>query len=503
MHTINYRIHALSPLVLSAKYGDMNMVSTHHYIPGTTVLGIIATQWIQKKNLQLDQCHDNEFFFKHFLLGDLIFSHAYIVDHHKYFEKYYPTPLSIVKNKHTHEIIDQLFIDTLDKGHSLNEFCLINTEEQSIQTKEVDVALNFHHARDRKRGTSKTGLIFNYESIKSGQVFEGKIVGSNTALKQLLETCNPSWFTYAGRSKNNQYGKIKFEFLEHEPKIVQPDIYSENPKQISLTLLSDTIVYNNYGYSVTDKHTLEHYLGGTINICKAFARTSQIETFVGKWQLKSPQEICFVAGSTFLLDISPEDHAIIERLAIEGIGERRNEGFGQCQFGLQTNETLFEMNQNNNSLLEEPEDERIPDQTKTIIRQLIQNHLIKSTRMIAFSDQKSFKRLPNKSLLSKLNAMIQAGDRKMLNENLLKLNHTAIQHLTYCVNHEKSLLEFLSQTDITTETLMNQISHRSLEKMCKCIQYEPENDKALEKQLFQTYYTTFFAMMRKRIFRIN
>ncbi|RLC13385.1 MAG: hypothetical protein DRI57_16310, partial [Deltaproteobacteria bacterium] len=58
---MRYRITNLAPLVISAKFGDRNMVTTEKYIPGTSVLGLLAKQVITKKNLS-DKAHENEDF---------------------------------------------------------------------------------------------------------------------------------------------------------------------------------------------------------------------------------------------------------------------------------------------------------------------------------------------------------------------------------------------------------------------------------------------------------
>ncbi len=59
-------------------------------------------------------------------------------------------------------------------------------ENGELLLKEVNVSLNFHHGRDREKGIPAENVIFNYESVSSGQSFEGLVRGSEKDLSELL-----------------------------------------------------------------------------------------------------------------------------------------------------------------------------------------------------------------------------------------------------------------------------------------------------------------------------
>lgn len=52
MKAITYRITTLSPIILTSRTGDPNMVSTLDYIPGTHIRGIFAHEYLNLKQIK-------------------------------------------------------------------------------------------------------------------------------------------------------------------------------------------------------------------------------------------------------------------------------------------------------------------------------------------------------------------------------------------------------------------------------------------------------------------
>ena len=78
MHQLRFRITNLAPLIISARYGDNNMVATLRYIPGTSVLGMLAARFIRLAKIPPDQVCMDEKFRNIFLEGYVNFGNAYI-----------------------------------------------------------------------------------------------------------------------------------------------------------------------------------------------------------------------------------------------------------------------------------------------------------------------------------------------------------------------------------------------------------------------------------------
>ncbi|MEE4358335.1 MAG: hypothetical protein V2I97_17830 [Desulfococcaceae bacterium] len=493
MHQITYRIRNLAPIIISAKFGDSNMVSTLKYIPGTSVLGMLAARFISKAGITSQNACEDDDFYHSFLGGGLAIGNGYILfqDGDGDASVCYPTPFSVHKEKDGEQIYDLLHAEKPEKAtKAVSDFSFI--EDAFIHTVSVETGLNFHHARDSKTGAPKEEVIFNYESVSPNQVFEGTIRGDEQTLKKLVDVCGSEWIGYIGRSKNAQYGKVCFEVMNPKPGAVSRKECRE--AEISLTLLSDTIVYNSDGYSCTDIKVLEEYLG--MKIKKAFIRKGYAENFIGVWGMKKPSENCFLAGSCFLLDTGSTDSEKLKQIQEQGIGERCHEGFGQCVTEWQTAGKLSK------SGVELPRlkkpDYPMPDMTKNIFKTLIRNAMRKQTETDALTDLKTFsKKFPSNAAIGRLAAMSSAMNREEFTEALGKLRETAKSQLERCRNDNETLLEFLKEKNISAEDILRRPNLTDLTDLCSDIGYKPQEDTAFAKELYQTYMGTFFSIMRK------
>ena len=500
MHYLKYQINNIAPLVISTTYGDMNMVVTEKYIPGTSVLGILVKQYLKKKNIN-EIAHEDSDFYNWFLVGNLVITNAYILSIDRYNKSYihYPAPLSIQKEKTCDNTIDLLLTEADDaQRKNIDAFCFL--DDELLQIKHVEKMLNFHHARDREKGISKNELIFNYEAIGTNQFFEGRIYGDKKNLDKLIECCGHKWTAYIGRSRNAQYGEVVFEILEKKPQPYK--IVIKNKNETSLTFLSNTIIFNEFGYSTTDKENLEKYLG--VKIKKAFIKKGQVENFVSVWRLKKPSETCFLAGSTFLLDISDIDDKKLEEFQKNGIGERTHEGFGLCKIGWQTKKELELHDEsqidsfNSPSIPQKP----IPEITHNVLVALVKQYIIRQIELIAMDEQQNFypsyKKLTG-SLLGKLDAMSKNNNYKEFSEKLFLLRTLAKNKLERCNNGKENLFKFLMTKDITVNDISRLPISTNIKKLCNEINYTPENDDNFINSLYSTYMQTFFSMMRKNI----
>ncbi len=497
MKAIRYRIEALSPLLFTSNTGDPNMVSTLDYIPGTHLRGLFANEYIKKNNLK-DRAEQDERFCRWFLKGKVKFLNAYITskDEQGEIHSYHPVPLSVQKEKYGSTYYDLFYKE--DPPDTKIEWGYYRFKETCISKESVKKTLNFHHARDRERGASKEGAIFNYESIDDGQVFEGFILGSEEDLKELINTV-PEGIYYLGRSRNNQYGKVRLQILNKEPEEFASEIKglegSPKNQQIFggssavLTLISDTIIYNENGFSVVDVKAFEKAIGCTVK--KAFIRASEEEGFISKWRLKTPQERCFKAGSCFLIEIKDEDIHRLKKLQEEGIGEMTYAGFGRFVIGWQEEE-IYHENKKTKGSYKKPS-EKIPEPVKDLVSKIILNNLISDQQKDAIKKANEFKNLPPASLLSKLEKAVVEGKliEKLAEKNL---KATAKNNLEKCHLNNQTLLGFLRTYEPKFEDIINNIS--KLKELCDEIAYSAI--KETEEKLKKQFLLTFLSTMRKK-----
>ncbi|MBI4854564.1 MAG: hypothetical protein HY819_22425 [Acidobacteria bacterium] len=491
MYSLRYRILLKSPVVLATVLGDRNMVHTRKFIPGTVVLGVLAERFIKKQgsNFNSKFAHKDETFYNWFLAGRLKISNAYIFSKDEYGDyAHYPSPFSLEKEKYDERVYDFLFHESVDSTSGIDDFCFFG--EGKIQTRQVKTSINFHHARDSEKGSSKEGMIFNYESISGDQIFEGNLFGNELDLKGLLSVCGNKWDASIGRSRSAEYGRVEFlivdENVVEEKKQVawlevkneddedDEDDYEEgkskSAKYISMALLSNLILYNEYGYPTVEVHDLCNELNkyiSNIAIHKSFVKSAEVENFVGVWQMKKTSETCFAAGSTFLLEVERNEANIkqLTELQQNGIGERTHEGFGRCVFGLQTKAEPFvedenkrEQEQEIDNLVKPQKD--IPDIAREIIYKIVKEDIVGKIKLKAMEDQELFSPFPPNALLAKLEAIIKnCSNRIDFVEKISRLRKIATDHLEHCFSRERNLLELIAGFKVDKNSMENLKEH--------------------------------------------
>lgn len=235
-----------------------------------------------------------------------------------------------------------------------------------------------HVTMNPETGRAKDQELFGYVTIAAGQYFLGEMVfedSSDWALLQKLiglpdvpsvqggsdETVGQSSATFevrVGKATRRGYGLLTCALFQ----VSKPDysLWTGLPlnrrvvsvqDSLTLTLLSDAIVPDPWGrsYQSFDETWVSKELKVKVRIAKEmgvtsgiehplqFARAKIVDTFNNHIGLPRHRDLAMVAGSavTLLVDEDIELDALHDRLAkaeMEGIGLRRNEGFGRIAF---------------------------------------------------------------------------------------------------------------------------------------------------------------------------
>jgi len=476
-------------------------VATHEYIPGCNVLGLFAGKYIQNKPLNSD-AHKDEEFYSWFLRGNIKFTNAYIAseDEDGGLSANYPVPFSIQNEKSNKKSICDLLHEDVDfRTRNIGGFGRL--EGETLYKESVQKSLNFHHQRDPESGTSKEGLIFNYESIDEGQTFTGAIFGSRADLATFLDFFGNEHKTFIGRSRNTQYGKVDLKIVSPEPERYSPLCSSEIRESISITLLSDTIIYNECGFPTTEIDELAKILG--CKIVTSFIRTGEIESFVSIWRLRKPSERCFLAGTCFILEVSETNTESLLELEREGIGERKGEGFGRIAIGLQE-EPPESWTDSEGRRADKPSFP-IPEKTKEIVQQVINELIQKKVKLKAMEEAMPFRYLPSASLINRLYAMIQSMDRTTFRKSLESLRDTARNKLQRCRNSSQTLFDYLMEKDVTIKETLNDSSLfasstiNKINDLFRETGLRPEQNMSFESDLYRLYLLSFLSAIRNRI----
>ncbi|MCR6546878.1 RAMP superfamily CRISPR-associated protein [Dehalobacterium formicoaceticum] len=500
MYSMEYHLKTNAPVLISSGSDDLNMTGTLDYIPGKTLLGALTAQYIKRK--KLENAHEDKEFARWFLYGKLIFSNAYPRWEG---EQYFPAPISLHVGKETGKIYN-LFEDILEETpKGINGFIYINGDE--LKKKTPEKSFSFHSARkDRIKGKSTDGTIFNYESLQAGQDFCGFIRGEKKDLMAVKKMFGDRLELQIGRSRSVQYGAVSLEFKEIIP---YSQLNKSIGKRITVTLLSPAILWNEYGYPEVSEEILKQYLEDALEtkdfkISSFYARSDETESYVGVWKLKSPSAKALAAGTSFMMEFPELKNKTKEKLhelAFEGIGERTWEGFGRVEFNILPDEQIR---------LEEPGNRKVHKQKRPMgtmpvelnqcFSQVVEAVLERQVNDQGLrdaadcSDNTAGKSL-NSSMVGKLELMLKNADSpEEFREMIKNIKKIGKDKLKACRNKKKriTLLDALESGGMPFRLSIE----GDLGKLTKELSFRPENPD-LQKRLYRVYWLSFFNTMRK------
>lgn len=494
---IKIKINPLSSLVITDTQGDPNMVKTKEYINGSVVLGLFAKIFLKSRK-------PDEEFYRLFLQGGLLFTNGYISDGDGAETISYPIPISMEKDKHPEKEDSIKAYDFIYGDESENNAGITRLDEETASTKDtkkkpiagfgyikekdnknyiktisVETAINFHNSINNGQADN---TVFNYESIKKDQVFISFIIGDRDDLcciaDLLRDYISDKHFVYIGRSKSSQYGKalIKLEgplsyknpYLLSIRGNLAENVSANTEGKVVITFLSNTIVYNDFGYSTVDIDVLSKYIG--VKILNQSTRKSYVENFVSAWKAKKPSENMFAGGSSFLLEKLPDNY---EKFELYGLGERTAEGFGRVAFGLQaTKNTDYEYQKYREHRLNNPE--LIPETTKNLVVYSIKS-LINEEITVAAIEEAGVSDSITNSLIGRLIGF--AAQAVSFQNNLEYLRNTAKGQLKYAGikteifsnNNHVSLIKYFEDMEDNLKKFIMQIMEEKYKIDTYCV----------------------------------
>ena len=191
------------------------------------------------------------------------------------------------------------------------------------------------------------GQLYGYVVLDAGQYFVGELLCRNTGDWELLRELSglkngQSQTLRLGKASRRGYGKVsvwfeKIEVTDPHPWRIQ--LLSERvpqTKELILTLLTDTIILDPWGRHSAgfEKSWLQDVFGPTlVDFEHARVAGKLVDGFNAYFGLPRWRDMALTAGSTVKLIFDNEvDLQFLEEIEREGIGLRRNEGFGQVSF---------------------------------------------------------------------------------------------------------------------------------------------------------------------------
>jgi len=358
------------PLLIAQRASAGNQFDTRLFIPGGVLQGALAGRAAELCDLADPKIYHD--FVYLFLRGGVTFPvlyPAYFLNNHLY--PTIPAPLalwtcSVVPFQEESEGhgVYPAWVSKNNKCpkcdgrlEPVGEFVIL---KRDLYTFSPQRSSETHLRIDEERQRAAKGDLYGYTLLSTGQYFVGELLCDGEAAWQRLQEMTgiaekkPLTTWWLGKGRQRGYGKVT-AWLERCDNHLQTWIQLpleqrvSDPKQpITLTLLTDTIVINPWGQQATGfaEDWLEAALGlGPVEIHDAYARTRVVDGFNATLGLPRWRDLALVAGSMALISLKdlPSDwEARMQRLEAEGIGMRRNEGFGRIAF----NHPVYKQRQN-------------------------------------------------------------------------------------------------------------------------------------------------------------
>ena len=350
MKAITLTLHTQQPILATSFQGDPNSDVSYSYIPGSMIRGAIIGRYMKQHHFsELDLTNDEvkRLFFD---ANSTRYLNAYLLSQEK--KRTLPLPLSWFKDKDA-EVNE-------DSSITVYDFSIYQGDDPETRksvgkyfwSKKGGVVnlykekrrINIHNFRDRKKGrsTDNQGEIFRYDALDAGQTFQSVILCEDedvTTIQDLFpQDLLAEQNLWLGGSQSAGYGHTKI-IIDLKPlndwnEIGVPVENRENNEILSLTLLSDTLLRNEWGQPVADPMLIKQAVEEVLNISlpepsHIFAGSTLIGGFNRKWGLPLPQLPALAAGSVMVFEGIEMNESQIKQLEAYGIGERREDGFGR------------------------------------------------------------------------------------------------------------------------------------------------------------------------------
>lgn len=357
MKAIAFSLHTQQPLLTTSFQGDPNSDVSYPYVPGSTIRGALIGRYMKLHHLSdLDLTSDEvrRLFFDG---NSTRYLNAYLLSYEE--KRTLPIPRSWFKDKDA-ELADEapeitVYDFSLEKQEldspKLVKDSFWTTEGGYIRFYKEKRRINIHNQRDRKKGRSQEGQgkIFRYDALDTGQTFQAIILledADEVTIRKLLEPAD----LWLGGSQSAGYGHTKVSDVELHNMWKEVGVTHEkrvNRENLSIILLSDMILRDKWGQYVAMPPSillqqdptvaapltqiLEDKLRIKLRPKASFASNTTVGGFNRKWGLPLPQVQALAAGSVFVFDIEEGqlESEQVRILEVEGIGERREEGFGR------------------------------------------------------------------------------------------------------------------------------------------------------------------------------
>jgi len=455
MKALTYLIKLHEPvLVAKAQSDEPNSASTELFIPGSAVRGALIGRYLdQPENRQADLMKDEKarllFFSDRVLFLNAYF--AYVPTQTRLLPRPFSWFVEKDERRETSAMIHDFVVRfgaqmTSPKSPKTGEF--VYQPEETVYLAKPEIRTMVHNtSEDRNRKGEGLSNVFRYDALAAGQYFAGAIlINDEQALPEVEKLFVEKLFKDShfrlGGTRTGGYGWVSFESFKLVESWQEYETHgSPSSEYIIITLLSDTIVRNKHGHCSGDFDeglalvltAVDKQPPKTLRHTQAFQGHKLIGGFNRKWGLPLPQALAIAAGSVFVYEKGQIDEGALQKLVENGVGERRNEGFGrialnwyhaerwrQGKFSIQTShasEPPPELRTGSPSYI------LAQRMAESRLRKLLDQQLISIVGDVNWKENKSLEHLTPSQLSQMRQAARRAVYEKSLNKIAVQINH--------------------------------------------------------------------------------
>ncbi|GIV79009.1 MAG: hypothetical protein KatS3mg050_3403 [Litorilinea sp.] len=390
----NYRLEVLlrldEPLLLARRAEAGNQFETLDTIPGSVLRGALAWRIAQRFSKALQPGSVVYQNFANLFFGDLVrFSSLMPVETRPENPSRGYSTIIAPRDLFTCELHHGYSKPSSDKGHGV--WSLLHTSQQECPICAVEdtargrraaavkletlggfisLVKNAPRAKHKPRqtvemhiriapesGRVNTGDLYGYVALEPGQYFAGEITCTDESVWNILQAMadlQPDAVNELtlGKATQRGYGKVSAIFRHREEPLWHLQSLQErlpSAENVTMLLLSDAIVPDPWGrfWRGFDPAWLKRALrlpdGAEVSIDRnkdgevlAFSAVRTVDAFNAKLGLPRTRDVAIVAGSSARLTfkgIALDDLVkVLDEVESQGIGLRRDEGFGRVAF---------------------------------------------------------------------------------------------------------------------------------------------------------------------------
>ncbi len=349
------------PLLVAERAAAGNRFQGRDCIPGTVLRGALANWAAQALDLEDDATYQA---FLHLFVRDGIrFPTLYPLQREKSF--FYPA-IPMPRDAFACKVYSYHSLEWGTKGQGA-QCSTCNSPTKAVRGKfyplrtldpqpfKSEQRVEMHIRIDPQTGRVEEGQLFDYVPLEAGQYFVGELRCTDKETWELLQAFTglaekEPFDLQLGRATRRGYGRITLWATDRELFLWEllplQDRVPQKQEELTVILLTDTIVQDAWGRFATgfDAIWLAEEMGFPVSIIeeRAFAGKRMADGFNTQWHLPRWRAVALEAGSSARLrleePVTPELQRRLRHLEQEGIGERRNEGYGRVIF----NHPLYE-----------------------------------------------------------------------------------------------------------------------------------------------------------------